>query len=241
MLHLFIIIFLLCICASFIQRTTGFGFGVFIMTVLPYLMPSYGEATTLSGLLAMSNSLVICMKMRRYLDFSRLLPILLTFICVSSFAIFCLKRMDDNLLHDILGVTLILVSIYFIFFSNRIKIPANKKGQFTAGTISGLMGGFFGAQGPPAVLYFISTTKDKNQYMSMMQSYLLCGNIMMTMVRAYNGFLTPTVGWDYLYGIGGVAVGTTLGAYVFQRIPNKKFKYVVYCYIGISGIIMLIV
>ena len=54
MLHLIIIIFLLCICASFIQRTTGFGFGVFIMTVLPYLMPSYGEATTLSGLLAKS-------------------------------------------------------------------------------------------------------------------------------------------------------------------------------------------
>ena len=38
MLHLIIIIFLLCICASFIQRTTGFGFGVFIMTVLPYLI-----------------------------------------------------------------------------------------------------------------------------------------------------------------------------------------------------------
>ena len=138
-------------------------------------------------------------------------------------------------------MALILVSIYFIFFSSRIKIPANKKGQITAGTISGLLGGFFGAQGPPAVLYFVSTVKDKNQYMALMQSYLLCGNIMMTMVRAYNGFLTPSVGWDYLYGIGGVAIGTTLGAYVFKHIPNRWFRYVVYCYIGISGIIMLIV
>ena len=49
-------IFLLSILASFIQRTTGFGFGIFIMTVLPLLMPSYGEATTLSGLLAMTTS-----------------------------------------------------------------------------------------------------------------------------------------------------------------------------------------
>ena len=32
--------------AAFVQRTTGFGFGIFIMTVLPWLMPSYGEATT---------------------------------------------------------------------------------------------------------------------------------------------------------------------------------------------------
>jgi uncharacterized membrane protein YfcA len=40
-------IFLLSIGASFIQRTTGFGFGIFIMTMLPFLMPSYDEATTL--------------------------------------------------------------------------------------------------------------------------------------------------------------------------------------------------
>ncbi len=44
-------IFILTIGASFVQRTTGFGFGIFIMTLLPFLMPSYGEATTLSGLL----------------------------------------------------------------------------------------------------------------------------------------------------------------------------------------------
>ena len=30
--------------ASFIQRTIGFGFGIFIMTALPFLMPSYAEA-----------------------------------------------------------------------------------------------------------------------------------------------------------------------------------------------------
>ena len=45
-----IAIFLLNIGASFVQRTTGFG--IFIMTMLPFFLPTYGEATTLSGLLA---------------------------------------------------------------------------------------------------------------------------------------------------------------------------------------------
>ena len=36
-------IFFLTLGASFVQRTTGFGFGIFIMTLLPFLMPSYGE------------------------------------------------------------------------------------------------------------------------------------------------------------------------------------------------------
>ena len=52
-------IFLLSIGASFVQRTVGFGFGIFIMTALPWLMPSYGQVTALSGLLAMTTSAVI--------------------------------------------------------------------------------------------------------------------------------------------------------------------------------------
>lgn len=52
-------LFLLSIGASFVQRTTGFGFGIFIMTMLPAIMPSYGEATTLSGILALTTSSII--------------------------------------------------------------------------------------------------------------------------------------------------------------------------------------
>ena len=60
----FLYIALLAMGGSLIQRTTGFGFGIFVMTLLPFLMPSFGEATTLSGLLALSTSFVTCLKMR---------------------------------------------------------------------------------------------------------------------------------------------------------------------------------
>ena len=76
--------------------------------------------------------------------------------------------------------------------------------------------------------------------MAMTQSYFLIGNVMMTGVRAYNGFFTTTVAVDYLYGLGGVIIGTILGAYVFKHIPNRIFRYIVYAYICISGIIILI-
>ena len=160
-------IFLLSIGASFIQRTTGFGFGIFIMTMLPFLMPTYGEATTLSGLLAITTSAAIVWRLRSYVTWQRLWPILLTFIIVSTVAIFALTRIEDHILRRILGVALILI-----------------------GTLSGLMGGFFGMQGPPAVLYFIHSEPTKEHYMAMAQTYFLIGNVMMTGVRAYNGFFT---------------------------------------------------
>jgi len=233
-------IFLLSIGASFVQRTTGFGFGIFIMTMLPFFMPTYGESTTLSGLLAITTSAVIVWRMRRHVAWQRLWPILLTFIMVSSVAIFALKRIEDQVLRQVLGVVLIVISIYFAAFSQRIKLPTTKRVQVGAGTLSGLMGGFFGMQGPPAVLYFIQSEPTKEYYMAMTQTYFLIGNVMMTLVRAYNGFLTTTVLTDYCFGLGGVIIGTSLGAFVFKRIPNRIFRYVVYAYIAVSGVIILL-
>ena len=235
-----IAIFLLSIGASFVQRTTGFGFGIFIMTMLPFFLPTYGEATTLSGLLAITTSAVIVWRMRKYVAWRRLWPILLTFIVVSTIAIFALKRIEDHVLRQILGVALILVSIYFAVFSQKIKLPTTKRVQVGAGTLSGLMGGFFGMQGPPAVLYFIQSEPTKERYIAMTQTYFLIGNVMMTVVRAYNGFFTTTVLTDYLFGLGGVIIGTCLGAFVFKRIPNRLFRYIVYAYIAVSGVIILL-
>ena len=235
-----IAIFILSIGASFVQRTTGFGFGIFIMTKLPYFMPTYGEATTLSGILAITTSAVIVWRLRRYVTWQRLWPILLTFIVVSTMAIFVLTRIEDHILKQILGVALIVISIYFALFSQKVKLPTTKQVQVGAGTLSGLMGGFFGMQGPPAVLYFIQSEPTKEHYMAMAQTYFLIGNVMMTLVRAYNGFFTTTVLTDYCFGLGGVIIGTSLGAYVFKRIPNRVFRYVVYAYIGVSGMIILL-
>lgn len=232
-------IFLLSIGASFVQRTTGFGFGIFIMTMLPAIMSSHGEATTLSGILAMTTSLIIVIQKYRFIVWRRLLPILLTFIVVSIGAIFVLKRMEYSILNMLLGITLVVVSIYFSFFSKRIKVKTTLPVQITAGTLSGLMGGFFGMQGPPAVLYFVNSEKDKEHYLAVTQTYFLVGNIMMTIARAYNGFFTTAVSMGYIYGITGVVIGYLIGAWVFRHITGSLLKYIIYTYIGISGLTFL--
>ena len=232
-------IFLLSIGASFVQRTTGFGFGIFIMTMLPAIMSSHGEATTLSGILAMTTSLIIVIQKYRFIVWRRLLPILLMFIVVSIGAIFVLKRMEYSILNILLGITLVVVSIYFSFFSKRIKVKTTLPVQITAGTLSGLMGGFFGMQGPPAVLYFVNSEKDKEHYLAVTQTYFLVGNIMMTIARAYNGFFTTAVSMGYIYGITGVVIGNLIGAWVFRHITGSILKYIIYAYIGISGLTFL--
>ena len=231
-------IFLLAVGASFVQRTTGFGFGIFIMTLLPFLMPSYGEATALSGLLALTTSAIAAYKFRKFITWKRLGPILAIFLITSTVSICMLKGMRDNTLRGILGFVLIFVSFYFAFVSKRIKFKTTLPYQLGAGSISGIMGGFFGMHGPPAVLYFIASEPSKEHYMGMIQTYFVITNAMMTIVRASNGFVTAAVGKNYIFCLAAIAIGSTLGAWAFKRIPGNKFPYVVYCYIGISGLII---
>ncbi len=209
------------------------------MTMLPHIMPSYGEATTLSGLLAGAQSLFIAIKMRKYISWKRLLPILITFIIISYVSIQFVSSVDDKLLKHILGVTLIIASIYFLFISKRIHVKPTLPIQISMGTISGMMGGFCAMQGPPAVLYFIQSEKTKEEYIGISQAYFVIGNIMMTIFRAKAGFLTPAVGWAWCYAICAVFVGTWIGGKVFDKMPISILRMVIYIYMAISGIIAL--
>lgn len=235
-------IFLLAAGASFVQRTTGFGFGIFIMTALPFLMPSYAEAVTLSGILSLTSSTVVMLKYLKYVNWKRLLPILAAFFVMSALAIFTLDRIEGRTMRMILGLILILLSLYFGFFKETLQklIRPVAGWQIGSGMISGIMGGLFGMQGPPVVLYLINSEPDKNHYMGMIQTYAVLTNLIMLATRAFNGYLTAAVGSAYLYSLGGLAIGVLAGNWAFKRLPDKLFAYVVYAYIGVSGLVILL-
>lgn len=233
---------LLAAGASFVQRTIGFGFGIFIMTALPFLMPSYGEAVTLSGLLSLTSATVVMLKYITYVTWKRLLPMAGAFILFSTIAICLLDRIEGHAMRMILGMVLVAISLYFSFFKEKLQkiIRPTRSWQLGTGSVSGIMGGLFGMHGPPVVLYLISAEPDKDHYMGMIQTYAVITNITMLAVRAYNGYVTPAVGSAYLYGLAGLAAGVIAGNWAYRRIPGKIFTYVVYAYIGLSGLIIFL-
>ena len=232
---------LLAAGASFIQRTIGFGFGIFIMTALPFLMPSYAEAVTLSGLLSLTSATVVMLQYVKYVTWKRFMPILGAFVVFSTVAILILDKIEGPMMRMILGCMLIFLSLYFSFFKERLQkhIRATPGWMLGTGSVSGVMGGLFGMQGPPVVLYLIVSEPNKNHYMGMIQTYAVATNITMLAVRIYNGYVTPAVGTSYLYGLIGLAIGVIAGNWAFKRIPSRLFTYLVYGYIGISGAFIL--
>lgn len=235
-------IILMAAGASFVQRTIGFGFGIFIMTALPFLMPSYGEAVTLSGLLSLTSAIVVMIKYIKFVTWERLFPIVGSFLIFSTAAICLLDKIEGTAMRVILGIMLISLSLYFSFFKSKIQkfIKSTRGWQLGTGAASGVMGGLFGMHGPPVVLYLIVSEPSKDHYMGMIQTYAVLTNIIMLVVRAFSGYVTPAVEESYLYGIIGLAIGVIAGNWAYKHIPNRLFTYIVYTYIGISGLIILL-
>ena len=235
-------IILLAAGASFVQRTIGFGFGIFIITALPFLMPSYGEAVTLSGLLSLTSAAVVMFRYLKYVTWKRFLPIVASFVIFSTLAISLLDKIEGQAMRIILGIVLIAISLYFSFFKEKLQkiIRPTSGWQLGAGAASGVMGGLFGMHGPPVVLYLVASEPDKDHYMGMIQTYAFVTNVTMLAVRAWNGYVTHTVGTTYLYGLAGLAIGVLAGNWAYSRIPNRIFTYVVYAYIAFSGLIILL-
>lgn len=230
---------LLSVGASFVQRVCGFGFGVFIMTMLPYFCPSYGEATTLSGLLSAAQSLWVLIFLYKYVDWKQLIVISLSFTVFSFFAIQFVAQATDSILKILLGVVLILLGLYFLFVSPQLQVKPTKTLQVSMGALSGVMGGLFGMHGPPAVIYFLASSSTKERYMAICQAYFLLTNIVMTVFRARNGFLTPFVGWGWLAAAAGLFIGSYLGSKVFNLISSEKLRKIIYIYMIISGVIAI--
>ena len=112
-------IFLLTIIASFIQRVSGFGFGIFVMMFFPFFLPSYGESVMLSGLLAGSTALMIAVRNWKYIRW-RLMGWVVFFNVLFSFlATEYMRSMSNDALKQCLGVALILIALYFFFGEGR--------------------------------------------------------------------------------------------------------------------------
>ena len=232
-----IVVVLSAVGASVVQRVSGFGFGIFIMMILPYLMPSYAEATALSGMLAATMSLVVVVRRFSRVAWRRLLPILLAFMVSSYWAIGVVAVWDPALMRRVFGVVLVGLSVYFFVFSDRVRVRPTLFVQLLMGVLSGVMGGLFAMQGPPAVLYFVASEPDKEDYMVMTQCYFLIGNVFMTLFRGVNGFVTSAVLDGYVCALVGVFVGAWVGRAVFDVVPVSTLRRVVFAFMAISGIL----
>ncbi len=233
-------VFILTIIASFIQRVSGFGFGIFVMMFFPFFLPSYGESITLSGLLAGTTAMLIAIKNFKYIRWSLMWIIVLFNIIISYIAIEYMASVSSDILKRCLGALLVVIALYFMLCDGKIKMAIRSRfSQSIVGAVSGCMGGMFAMPGPPVVLYCISAIKDKREYIATLQAFSVIFNIFYTIFRVNVGFMSDNTIIYWAIGLIGLVAGAWLGSRCFEYISSEMLKKIVYIMMIISGIVAM--
>lgn len=235
-----VLLILVGIGAGFVQRVSGFGLGIFAMMFLPHFMPSHTAAATVSTLFSCVTSTYNAVKYRKNVVYKTALPMLGAALLTIPAAVYCSTSISGVVFEIVLGGVLIVLSIYFLFFSERISIKPNAMGGILAGALGGTLNGLFSTGGPPVVLYLSNALTEKIAYFATIQFYFGLTNIYSVGSRAISGIVTGEVLLYAAVGLAGCMLGDAFGKKVFDRLNVKMLKTVIYIGMILSGILMIL-
>ena len=232
--------FLVCIGGGFVQSTTGFGFGIFVMVFFPLYLPVL-QASGLSSLILIFLLSTLVWRYRKYIQWKQAVFPAIVYLIVSTVVIRMASSIDLSGINFWLGIFLLLIAFYMAFMKQKIKVRANWSTAAICSSLSGAIDGLFSIGGPPMTIYFLALLgNEKLKYLGTIQFFFWITNLMNSFNRITSGILEPFTFLLVIPGILGQFIGSMLGNRLVDRIDSSHFQTFVYAFLAVSGVLTCI-
>lgn len=153
--------------------------------------------------------------------------------------ILLLTSTHQRLVKAILGAIIAAFSIYSLMGRAPVQLKRdNRAWLLSSGFFAGILGGAYGMNGPPLVIYGAMRRWSPQHFRATLQGYFLPASIIGMAGYCFAGLWTPTVTHYYLLSLPVVLLGVFLGRVINHRMHGDGFlKYV---YVGLVGTGMLL-
>lgn len=227
------------LAGGIVQGMSGFGCGIVVMLFLPTLF-----SVQQSSAMMQAASVILCLSMvytyRKHVNWKLCIKPWIFYFPIFYVALTFANSLDTSFLKPILGLFLVCVAVYCICFAEKIHIRPTLGSAFVCAGISATVDAFFGIGGPPMVVYFLGTTKKKEEYLGSIQLFFWGSCLVATVLRITKGQITlhtlPSLGLL----IVAVLIGKMIGGLFVKRINQALMKKVVYAFVGMAGLITFI-
>lgn len=226
------------VAGGIVASVCGFGFGAVAMAAWPYFL-SYHQAVAVSALCGASTAVMIAIPHWRSINMKILLPCAFSGLFFSAASAVLSLGAAEKVMIRALGIMLIVISCYSIFFGGRIRIKGTPLAGLTAGAIGGACAGLFAVGGPPVAIYLLSSTCDNQEYRATLNAHFCFTSGVATFMRWRSGVITPTTVQLWLLVVAALVLGIFLGNKIFKRLDARRLRLAVYGYLAVSGVTML--
>ncbi|MDD7202567.1 MAG: sulfite exporter TauE/SafE family protein [Sphaerochaetaceae bacterium] len=220
---------------AMVPAVTGFGAPILMMAFFPHWMP-YSESIALVHAIAMAGVVTLVVRYHASINWKVLWPLAIPSLLIGAIATLLSISLKSALMTRLLGMFLILTSLFFLFLQGRMTIQAKARNGVLAGLASGICNGLFGISAPPAALYLMNGLGQKEAYLATLQTFFLLSNVeSMAMRFAYGAY--QNLSWNLLFlGWAAILLGTLCGNLFFRHLSFSLLRPLVYIFVAIAGL-----
>jgi uncharacterized membrane protein YfcA len=232
-------VLLIVFIATLIRSAFGFGEGLIAVPLLAFFIPLEVAAPlvvlvsiTIAGIVVAQDWKKIHLRSAGWLVLSTLLGIPLGLLLLTS--------SHQRAVKGGLGVILIAFSVYSLIGRAPLELKRDSRAWLlVCGFCAGVMGGAYGMNGPPLVIYGAMRRWSAQHFRATLQGYFLPASIIGMGGYWLAGLWVPAVTHYYL-----VSLPVTLSAVFLGRVINHRLRgeaFLKYLYLGLIGIGALLV
>ncbi|HTE23794.1 sulfite exporter TauE/SafE family protein [Flavitalea sp.] len=232
---LLIKVLLINLLATLVRSTFGFGEALVAVPLLGLLLP-LNIAVPLSVLLSVAIALLVVIQDHRKIDVGSAKGLVLAAIIGVPLGLLILIYGNEKLIKMFLGLVLIIYSIWGMINKSAIsnELKNDKKWLWVCGIISGVLGGAYGINGPPLVIYGQLKGWSPKEFRATLQGYFLPVSLITVVGYFFKDLITSEVIGYFLKSIPVMIPGIYLGRWLNHRIKIDRFFF--YVHIGLVAI-----
>ena len=227
-------VLLIVFVATLIRSTFGFGEALVAVPLLAFCIPLEVAAPlavlvsiTVAGIVVVQDWSEIHLRSTGWLVLSTLFGIPLGLLLLTS--------SHHRVVKATLGAIIIAFSIYSLVGRAPLELKHDSRALLlVSGFCAGVLGGAYGMNGPPLVVYGAMRRWSPQHFRATLQGYFLSASIIGMGGYWLAGLWTPLVTRYYLLSLPVTLLGVLLGRMINHRLHGERFlKYI---YAGLAGI-----
>lgn len=229
----------ICFVATLVRSTFGFGESLVAVPLLALVIP-VEVAVPLTVLISIIVAVIVVIQDHAHIQLASAKWLILFALLGIPLGLAILVCVNPYGVKLALGGLVVGYSAYAMFAKRTLHLEHDRRlWLFACGFLSGVLGGAYGLNGPPLVIYGNLRRWDAQQFRATLQAYFLPASFLGATGFAVNGLVTGTVLRYLAYCLPAIVPTVFLGRYLNRRLERASFfKYV---YAGLIGVGTLLV
>ena len=236
---IFIYLFIISFFATLVRSTFGFGESLVAVPLFSIFIP-ISVAVPLSVLISVLVAMVVVIQDHKQIHLNSAKWLILFALPGIPVGLLILIYGNEFWVKTGLGILIILYSLYALFGKNTFHLEKdNKLWLFICGFLSGILGGAYGVNGPPLVVYGNMRKWSAKEFRATLQGYFLPASFIGILGYLFKGLITLEVLKYFMVSLPAVFPGIFLGRYLNHRLKEGSFFKYVYAGLVLIGALLI--